>query len=125
MTGYDPEKAPETAEWLAMGEAERMDLVAAYHKQIRTRLPKPQLHAAIHVIVENQLAMKIEVVWETFERLTAGGLDRHGAIHAIGAVLAKHMWNLMRKGTSGPDPNEPYYRGLKSLTASSWMKGDS
>jgi hypothetical protein len=71
--------------------------------------------------VENQLAEGIEAVRETLERLMSEGLDRHEGIHAIGSVLAEHLSNLMRNGPKkGTDTNEPYFRRLRSLTASTW-----
>jgi hypothetical protein len=120
MKSYDPEQAPERDEWLALGEAERIELVAAYHKRTREKLPNLRLHAAFHAVVENQLAERIEAVEETLARLIDEGLDRHEGIHAIGSVLAEHLSNLMRKGGKGPDPNEEYFRRLRSLTATSW-----
>jgi hypothetical protein len=124
MKSYDPEQAPIRDEWLALGEAERIELVAAYHKRTREKLPNLRLHAAFHAVVENQLAEGIDAVRETLERLMAEGLDRHSGIHAIGSALAEHLSNLMRKGGKGQDPNEEYFRRLRSLTASTWA-GDS
>jgi len=122
MTTYDPEKAPDSAEWLAIGEGERLELVRDYHRRERLRAPKPELHAAIHAVVENQLAMGVEVVAETYQRLRDEGLNRHDTVHAIGAVLTEHMFHLMRDKPAGPDLHEAYYQKLKSLTASSWKK---
>ena len=120
MKSYNPEQAPDRDEWLALGEAERIELVSVYHRRMPEKLPNLRLHAAFHAVVENQLAEGIEVVWETLERLMAEGLDRHSGIHLIGSALAEHLSNLMRKGGKGPDPNEEYFRRLRSLTASSW-----
>jgi hypothetical protein len=123
MKSYDPEQAPDSDEWLALGEAERIELVAAYHKRTREKLPNLRLHAAFHAVVENQLAEGIEVVRETLGRLMAEGLDRHSGIHAISSVLAEHLSNLMRHGPKkGTDTNEPYFRRLRSLTASTWVR---
>jgi hypothetical protein len=106
-----------------LGEAERIELVAAYHKRTREKLPNLRLHSAFHAVVENQLAEGIEVVRETLGRLTAEGLDRHSGIHAIGSVLAAHLSNLVRNGPKkGTDTNEPYFRSLRSLTASTWVR---
>lgn len=121
MKAYNPEQAPERDEWLALGEVDRIELVAAYHKRTREKLPNLRLHAAFHAVVENQLAEGIEAVRETLERLMSEGLDRHEGIHAIGSVLAEHLSNLMRNGPKkGTDTNEPYFRRLRSLTASTW-----
>jgi hypothetical protein len=51
------------------------------------RLPNAQLHAVIHVVVENQLALGEEVVVETLARLQREGLGRHDGVHAIGSFL--------------------------------------
>lgn len=123
MKSYNPEQAPDRDEWLALGEAERIELVAAYHKGTREKLPNLRLHAAFHAVVENQLAEGIEAVEETLARLINEGLDRHEGIHAISAVLTEHLSNLMRNGPKkGSDTNEPYFRRLRSLTVSTWVR---
>ena len=57
MKHYDPEKQPIPAEWLALDEGDRLRLVELYHRVSRIRLPNLRLHAAIHAVVENQLAL--------------------------------------------------------------------
>lgn len=125
MERYDPERAPDPEEWLALDEQERIALVAVHHPRTRAKLPNRQLHAAIHVVVENQLAERVAVVQETLERLMAEGLDRHEAIHAIGSVVAEHLWKAMNEMLPGPDLEEGYFRRLEALTASDWLKGAS
>ena len=39
MNKYNPLKAPDPAEWLAMDEGERMALVREYHRRAKIRLP--------------------------------------------------------------------------------------
>ena len=80
---YDPDITPEPGEWLSLDERERIELVLNHHRRIRAKLPNAQLHAVIHVIVENQLAEGFEVTRETLKRLKTEGIDRHEAIHAI------------------------------------------
>jgi hypothetical protein len=47
-----------------------------------------KLHAVMHVIIENQVALGDEVpAQRTLRRLMAEGLDRHQGIHAISSVL--------------------------------------
>ena len=58
---YDPEAAPDPEKWLALDETQQIELVSAYHRRLGAKLPNDHLHAAIHVIVENQLARKVEV----------------------------------------------------------------
>jgi hypothetical protein len=122
---YDPLKAPEPEEWLATSEDERMRLVEEYHRRARVRLPNIGAHAAIHAVVESQIALGDEIpVSSTARRLMAEGLDRHDAIHAIGSVLAGFMNDLLRNPPSDPntDPNEQYFAELQQLTASGWLK---
>ena len=120
---YDPHKTPDAKAWLALDEGERIELIAEYHRQTGVELPNAQLHAAIHTVVENQLAEGLEVAREALARLRAEGLDRHDAIHAIGSVAAEHMWMLLREKPKAPDPNALYAQALRSLTARSWMEG--
>ena len=55
-------------------------------------------------------------------RLMGEGLDRHDAIHAIGAVLIGHMSDLMKAGRAEGDPNLPYFAELERLTAEQWRR---
>lgn len=119
---YDPAKAPDAATWLALDETQRIELVSAYHRRSRVKLPNANVHAALHVVVENQLAQGFALAKEALDRLRGDGLDRHEAIHAIGSVLMGHVWGLMWEGAKTPDPNESYCQALQALTASSWME---
>jgi hypothetical protein len=124
MDNYDPLRAPEARAWLALGEDERIALVEAYHRRARVRLPDAKVHAVVHVIVENQLAMELPVPAATLARLMHEGLDRHDALHAIAMVLVEHMNALMRddapEPAAGADVNAPYYEALARLTAAEW-----
>ena len=121
MEEYDPLAAPDPKQWLSLGEDERIVLIEDYHESARLRMPNPQMHAAIHGIVENQVALGEEIpVEETLQRLISEGLDRHEAIHAVGTLLAGHMFDLM-----GPEPptdtsHKEYFDNLRSLTAQQW-----
>jgi len=120
---YDADKAPDPDEWLELDEHERIDLVVAYHR--RGNLPvggSAKAHAATHVIVENQVAMgDATVVPATLDRLMREGLDRHEAVHAIGSVLLKIVFDVTT-GTCDRDAdiNSEYGRKLAGLTAASW-----
>jgi hypothetical protein len=57
MNRYDPSNAPDPAEWLALDEQERILLVEYFHRSARIDLPEVNLHAIVHSVVENQLAM--------------------------------------------------------------------
>ena len=80
------------AQWLSLAEEERIERVLRYHETLRLPhppTPKPRVHAAMHVLVENQLAAREPLfVTATMERLLAGGLNRHEAVHAIAQVAA-------------------------------------
>jgi hypothetical protein len=123
MEEYDPNRDPEVDAWLDLDEEERMILVEDYHRRHRIRMPSAEGHAAIHAIVENQLASEDPVVVATFARLRREGLDRHDAIHAIGSVLAGHMHALLVGDQSEKEPNERYYQALGKLSAHKWRAG--
>jgi hypothetical protein len=65
LNAYDPNVALSAADWLALDEDERIELVSSYHRRRKIKLPNSQLHAVIHVVVENQLAMGESVVIAT------------------------------------------------------------
>jgi hypothetical protein len=123
MTKYDPEVDQQADEWLATGEAERIAAVEAYHRRHRIRSPRPTLHATIHTIVENQLALGEQVVIEALARLTSEGLSRHEAVHAIGMVLAEQIYGALKDQTGGKsDLNKPYLERVRQLTADQWRQ---
>ena len=128
---YDPLEDPDPEQWLMMDEQQRVDLVMEYHQAAGISLPNEKLHATLHVIVENQIADEELPVRRKLERLMLEGLDRHDAIHAIGSVLAGHVYHLLREAdeknlpdepASGWDPNQPYFAELERLTAKSWRR---
>ena len=119
---YDPATVPDPDKWLALEETQRLELVSAYHRRTRVKLPNAQLHAAVHVIVENQLAEGFDLAKDVLDRLRAEGLDRHEAIHAIASVLIGHVRDLMREGATTPDPNGPYSQALQTLTVRGWRE---
>lgn len=120
MDTYDPLDPPDPQMWLDLDEAERLDLVSEYHESTGEELPSIPAHAALHVIVENQLAECVPPVEAALRRLLVEGLDRHEAVHAIASVLAEHLYNLMKGHSPEVDPNEPYYRALEKLSAATW-----
>lgn len=75
----------------------------------------------VHVVVENQLASNVEPVPETIAKLTRQGLDRHEAIHAIGAALSEDVFDLLRDN-SQEFSLQKYSRKLKKLSAKRWSK---
>jgi hypothetical protein len=123
MTRYDPEIGPLPHEWLAIGEDERVHLVEQYHRDARIRLPKGarHMHATIHAVVENQLALEDQtIVRATLTRLLNEGLSRHDAVHAVGSVLIEHIYDIVQGKSAEPDPHASYYAALEQLTAAKW-----
>ena len=121
MDRYDPDSGPSAECWSRLDDTERSLMVEDYHRHARIKLPNEHLHALIHTIVENQVAMGDETAAEaTLRRLLSEGLDRHDAIHAIGEVLAGHMYRLQKGPVTG-DPNEIYGAKLRALTAARWL----
>lgn len=121
MEVYDSLQTPAPDKWLTLDEGERLYLIEECHEREGVELPNPRLHASIHAVVENQLASgDPPEARRAMDRLLRDGLDRHEAVHAIGSVLLKHLYNLMRNAPKKKNPHEPYIRGLKNLTAKKW-----
>ncbi len=119
---YDPLNAPDPDDWQSMGEDERMMLVMECHREAGVELPNEQVHAVVHVVVENQIALGDEMSAQaTLERLMREGLDRHEAIHAVGSVLVDFVQALICDDAA-PGANERYNEELKKLTAAEWLK---
>jgi hypothetical protein len=125
METYDPETAPDTAEWLELEEDERISRVSAYHRHAKIKLPNLKIHAALHSVVENQIAEELQTVRETVARLQAEGLSRHDAIHAVGSVLVIRLQALMREGARAQFEVEAYFQDLRSLSAEGWLQKGS
>jgi hypothetical protein len=124
MNSYDPDRSLPPTDWLETDEGERIELVASYHRRKKIRLPNAQLHAVIHVIVENQLALGEEVVLDALARLQSEGLSRHDAVHAIGFVLAGDVYELMQENADATgDTYRRYLERLQKLTAENWKAG--
>jgi hypothetical protein len=121
---YDPHQQPNAEEWLATGETERTGLVADYHRDSGIELPNAELHASMHMIVETQIAMGGDMlpVRVKIRQLMAQGLDRHDAVHAVGSVLAQHIWRVTRAGQDLPDADERYFSALRRLSARQWLR---
>ena len=123
ISQYDPHDHINAGAWVALDESERMQLVTRYHRRQRIRLPNETIHAVIHVIVENQVALGDEFPAKAvLLRLMKEGLDRHEAIHAIGSVLSEEFFVAMSGQEATGDINAKYIEKLKSLTAHSWRQ---
>lgn len=120
---YDPDGKVDAQAWHALTEAERFEAVEDYHRSHKIRLPKPRLHAAIHVIVESQVATGgAHPAAAVLARLMEEGLDRHEAVHAVGSVLASQIFDVLQKKIPGQDVAAGYLEKLERLTAESWLK---
>jgi len=123
MNIYNPDRTINPLEWNFLDEQERLYLVERYHRKKRIKMPNSREHAIFHVIVENQVALGAEIpAQKTLERLMREGLSRHDAFHAIGSVLAGHIFDLMKHGAKDQDVNADYNRQLEELTAEGWLK---
>ena len=126
MNHYDPEQAINASEWLELDEGVRQLLVEEYHRDARIALPRKArlLHAAIHTVVENQLAMNIEPVVRALERLMKEGLSRHEAVHAIGSRVAEQIYDIMQLKETPEVSSARYYAAIEQLTAAMWRNGE-
>ena len=123
MTTYDPDIPPNASQWLAADEGVRLMLVTDYHQGMDLPESRLRLHAAIHVVVENQIALGEQAVIDAMNRLQAEGLSRHDAVHAIGMVVSEHLFEILRTENDDPvNKATPYLDRLKQLTADAWRK---
>jgi hypothetical protein len=116
---YNPGKPVDAAEWLALGEAEQQLAVERYHKRAGDRMPSPRMHAIIHAAIETQVAQGHPAASRALERMQAEGLDRHDAVHAVGSVMAKHIFGIMKEGESFDET--AYATDLDALSAERWL----
>jgi hypothetical protein len=92
------------------------------------KFPHPHLdrdalkaHLIIHEMVEGQLAQgDPPEVSEVLHRLLAGGLSRHEAIHAIGTIVAREAYKMMKEGRDLDRVS--YLRELETLSVESYKK---
>jgi hypothetical protein len=118
---YDANDQPHSATWLELDESERIDAVIDYHRRTKAKLENLKLHSVTHVVVENQVALgDATPVSATLNRLMHEGLDRHEAIHAIGSILLRTVFDAFEESDVGGDINAIYGRELATLTAAGW-----
>lgn len=127
MEAYNPERESEPASWLALDEQERIVLVETWHRGARIKLPNVRLHATLHVIVENQLALNLDPVVRAMHRLRKEGLTRHDAIHAIGSVVAEHLFGILNtnQDDDAAASQARYCAAVERLTAAGWRRGQN
>ena len=123
MNYYDPDRAPNPEQWLALDEQVRIHLVEEYHRAKRIKLPNVKVHAVFHAMVENQIAEDLEPVVRAMGRLTVEGLSRHESIHAIASVLAEHIHELFTTTASEKNSAAIYSAAVERLTARGWRGG--
>jgi hypothetical protein len=118
---YDPDVAPDVEAWNALDDDEKRMLVESHHRRARVELPNLRVHAIMHVVIENQVALGDELpVRRAIERLMGEGLDRHDAVHAVASVLAGHMHDLAKGGIGEVEAPAAYNAAVERLTAASW-----
>ena len=123
MTTYDPEVAPDPTSWLALDEQERIRLADAHHRAARIRLPSVETHALFHAVVENQIAEGLDCVVRAMARLMSEELSRHDALHAIGSVVAEHLYELVQKTKDDPKTIQTQYNAaVERLSAKGWRQ---
>ncbi len=124
MKHYDPEVAPDPAEWLELDEQERIQLAERHHRAARIELPNVKVHAAFHVIVENQIAEGLESVVRAMARLIREGLSRHDALHAIGSIAAEQFYEAMKTKDEefANTAQARYNAAVERLTAKEWRR---
>ena len=120
---YDPAVAPDPAHWLALGEEGRLDLALGYHRRAGIFPPSESMHAAIHVGIENQIALGDELpVRQAVDRLMGEGLDRHEAVHAVGSVFTDKLLRTLNDPEVHALSLEEYNAAIERLTAESWRR---
>lgn len=119
---YNPLKSPKAKEWLAMDEGKRIELIKAYHRKNGGYGNNLNLHASIHVIIENQAALKNETpVAAKLKILERQGLDRHEAVHAVGNIVIKYFFDISNDNISdNSNIEEMYFEDVRKLTRQSW-----
>ncbi len=74
----------------------------------------PLVHVTVHSTIENQIAAgDPPCVRHALRRLLRQGMDRHEAIHRIGAVLATEIWEILKDNR--PFDRAGYSRAIRRL----------
>lgn len=122
--GYDPDEAPDPKIWLALDDDDRSDRVQRHHRRAGIEVPNQPVHAALHVVVENQAAMGDEFpVRRAIDRLMAQGLSRHEAVHAIGSTFLDEVLEPARTGAKiEAYLMQAYKAAVERLTVDEWRR---
>jgi hypothetical protein len=116
---YNPNKPQDPGLWSEEDEGEQLEAVYRYHKRIRFEAGALRIHAALHAIVERQLAEGHPGAAAALQRLMDEGLDRHAAIHSIGSLVASGVHSALNGTPFDPDR---YDRELADLTVETWRE---
>jgi len=118
---YDADRTPDPEAWRDADEGERLAAVDAHHRAPagpHPPTPRARLHAALHLVVENQLASgEPPQARRALDRLVRGGLSRHEALHAIGSLVASATQGALSGARFDAGA---YGRALDALTPESW-----
>ena len=123
MESYNASRNINSALWLNLDEAVRLELIEEYVEDFEKEIDssKKNIHASVHMVVENQLALGEEPALNAYSRLLRQGLNRHETIHAIGAVIFTDIYEAMQNKDNKPITS--YKSRLRKLTAKKWLKG--
>ena len=123
-TSYNAENAPSPTDWLKLPEQERIRFVSTFHMVHRLKSGNAKAHAAIHVIIENQIAMGFGPTVRAMARLQTQGLSRHDSLHAVGSVVSGYMFAAMRKPeeTDSQTIQSEINAAIERIDAESWRK---
>lgn len=118
---YHGDHAPDPARWLAADEVVRTEAIRAHHDTLAEHPdgPDPALHAAFHLIGENQVAAgQPPETAAAVARLIAGGTTRHEAIHAVMSIVATEVFTMLRDKRTYDRAGTT--RALAKLRAEDW-----
>ena len=99
---YDAERAPDAGPWSAAPQEDRVCAVEAFHGASQAPHPpieRARVHAALHVVVEDQLAKgEPPEAARAVARLVAGGMTRHAALHEVGRAASAALQAALSTG---------------------------
>ncbi len=101
--------------WALRGLGQRQEAATSGGLKLFNNPPVPLAENLQRRLVA-QIALELEPVPATIAKLTRQRLDRHEALHAIGAVLSDDIVDLL-KGNEESWPQQRYRRRLEKLTA--------
>ncbi len=120
---YDPYNPPAPDDWLALDEQARIDLVQRYHQMAGQTAGNMTVHAAVHTVIENQIALNDPPeVAKKLRSLMAEGLDRHEAVHALSTAVTDMLWGLSRAKAQSGDPMQRYVNSVRRLSMRKWLR---